>query len=214
MEDRYDSADHPGHGIWPLYVGLFLVLLSFFIMLVASSRTDMAKAPAVGEIPRVMPEAQSGRARPEDDRFAATATALGELGGDLAGLLRLARSEQAGRGEDLRVTLPVSELFAPSSAELREETTPFIDRIVAALGAPPPGSRLDLSFSLDRPKGEPRGNEFALAVRRDGAFARALVARGAPPAAIAIGIAPGESGLALLAFRYRAIRPAFSGRVP
>ena len=154
MEDRYDSADHPGHGIWPLYVGLFLVLLSFFIMLVASSRTDMAKAPAVGEIPRVMPEAQSARARPEDDRFTPTATALGELGGDLAGLLRLARGEQAGRGEELRVTLPVSELFAPNSAELREETTPFIDRIVAALGAPPPGSRLDLSFSLDRPKGE------------------------------------------------------------
>lgn len=214
MEDWYDSADGPGNGIWPLYVGLFLVLLSFFIMLVASSRTEMAKAPAVGQTPRVRPEAQSGRSRPEEDRPTPTATALGELGGDLAGLLRLARGEQAGRGEELRVTLPVSELFASNSAELREETTPFIDRIVAALGAPPPGSRLDLSFSLNRPKGEPQGDEFALAIRRDAAFARTLVARGAPPAAIAIGIAPGESGLALLAFRYRAIKPASSGRVP
>ena len=199
MEDRYDSADGLGQGIWSLYVGLFTVLLSFFIMLVGSSRTDIAIASGVGESPRMISTAETSRARREEN----PSTPLGELGGDLAGLLRSVGGERAERDEELLVTLPVSELFAPDRAELRSESTPFIDRVAAALGAPPPASRLEVRFSLDRPVAEQR-EELALALRRDEAFARALVSRGAPASAIAIGVAPDQSGLALLAFRYRA----------
>ena len=206
MEDRYDSADGQGQGIWPLYVGLFIVLFSFFVMLVGSSSTDIATASSVGESPRMVSKAENNRPRRGEGPF----TPLVELGGDLAGLLRLVRGERAEREEELLVTLPVSELFAPDGAELRSESTPFIDRVAAALSAPPPASRLEVRFSLDRPDAEQR-DELALALRRDGAFARALVARGAQPSAIAIGLAPDQSGLALLAFRYRAGYSVSSG---
>ena len=199
MEDRYDSADGQGQGIWSLYVGLFIVLLSFFIMLVGSSRTDIAITSGVGESPRMISKAETSRPRRQEDAF----TPLGDLGGELAGLLRSVGGARAERDEELLVALPVSELFAPDGAELRSESTPFIDRVAAVLGAPPPASRLEVRFSLDRPDAEQR-EELALALRRDEAFARALVARGAPPSAIAIGVAPDQSGLALLAFRYRA----------
>ena len=113
--------------------------------------------------------------------------------------------------EELRVTVPASELFSAETAELRETCLPFIDRVVATLAAPPSGVRLELAFSLGaRPAGDASrrkaGDELALAVRRGGAFARALVARGAPPAAVAIGLDPGHPGQALLAFRDSAVQ--------
>ena len=113
----------------------------------------------------------------------------------------------------MRVTLPASELFPPDSAKVRETCLPFIDRVVAALGAPPSGVRLEVAFLLgawpagDTSRGE-GGDELALAVRRGGAFARALVSHGAPPAAVAIGIDPGEPGRALLAVRSSAVDQA------
>jgi hypothetical protein len=168
-------------------------------MLVGSSKTDIAIASGVGESPRMVSKVETSRPRRGEDPL----TPLMELGGDLAGLLRSVRGERPARDEELLITLPVSELFAPDGAELRDESAPFIDRVAAALSAPPPASRLEVRFSLNQPDAEQRA-ELALALRRDGAFARALVARGAPPSAIAIGVAPDQSGLALLSFRYSA----------
>lgn len=209
MEDRYDNADGQGPGIWSLYVGLFIVLLSFFIMLVGSSRNDIAIASGVGESPRIISKAETSRPPRAENPF----TPLGELGGELAGLLRSVGGARAECEDELLVTLPVSELFAPDGAELRGESTPLVDRVAAALSAPAPASRFEVRFSLDRPGAEQR-EELALALRRDEAFARALVSRGAPPSAIAIGLAPGQSGLALLTFRYSAGSSVSSGPAP
>jgi outer membrane protein OmpA-like peptidoglycan-associated protein len=213
--DEWRGDDGPGQstGVWPLYVGLLLVLLTFFIMLVGLSKPDSAKTSAVVDSLQTTFGTQPGMMRDEEGLFAPGRSALAELGGDLAGLLRVARVHLAAGGEELRVTLPASELFPPDSAEVRETSMPLIDRVVAALGAPPNGVRLELAFLLgvQQAGGASRGEgggELALSIRRGGAFARALVSRGAPPAAVAIGIDAGLPGRALLAFRSSGIDQA------
>jgi outer membrane protein OmpA-like peptidoglycan-associated protein len=207
MEEWYGSdGASQGTGIWSLYVGLFLVLLTFFIMLVGLSRPDSGKTSAVVDSLQTTFGTQPNSPRDDEGLFAPGASALAELGGDLAGLLRVAHVRRAARGEELRVTLPASELFPPDSAEVRDISTPLINRLIAALSAPPNGVRLEVAVSLgaqgagDTSRGQ-GGDELALAIRRAGAFARALVSRGAPPAAVAIGIDSRQPGRALLAFR-------------
>jgi flagellar motor protein MotB len=216
--DERRGGDGPGQGtgIWPLYVGLLLVLLTFFIMLVGLSKPDAGKTSAVVDSLQATFGTQPGIMRDEEGLFAPGRSALAELGGDLAGLLRVARVQRAAGGEELRVTLPASEVFPPDSAEVRETSMPLIDRVVAALGAPPNGVRLEVAFLLGARQagGASRregGDELTLSIRRGGAFARTLVARGAPPAAIAIGLDPGHPGQALLAFRSSAFKQAAHG---
>ena len=215
-EWRGGSEGSRSTGVWSLYVGLFLVLLTFFIMLVSTSRPDTGKTSAVVDSLQATFAARQGSSRDDEGLFAPGASALAELGGDLAGVLRVANVRRAAGGQELRVTVPASELFSAETAEVRETCLPFIDRVVATLAAPPSGVRLELAFSLGaRPataaSGRKAGDELALAVRRGGAFARALVARGAPPAAVAIGLDPDHPGQALLAFRGSAFKPAGQG---
>jgi hypothetical protein len=184
---------------------------SFFFMLAGTSKNNAAKTSAVVDSLRLPFRPQSAWSRSDDVVYSQSAAALDGLGSELAGLLRMARIERPGRGEELRVTLPASELFAENSAELRDESTPLIDRVVAAFGALAPGSRLEVAFSLGRPDRDDASDELALAIRRDGAFAHALVARGAPPSAVAIGIDASASGRASLAFRYVSSESAESG---
>ena len=204
-----------GTGVWPLYVGLFLVLLTFFIMLVSTSRPDSGRTSAVVDSLQATFATRPGSSPDDEGLFAPGASALAELGGDLVGLLRVGNVRRAAGGQELRVTVPASELFSAETAELRESCLPFIDRVVATLAAPPSGVRLELAFVLGaRPAAASRrkaGDELALAVRRGGAFARALVARGAPPAAVAIGLDPDHPGQALLAFRGSAFKPTGQG---
>jgi hypothetical protein len=212
MDDRYEGgAGGQEQGIWPLYVGLFLVLLSFFIMLAGLSKDDAGRTSAVVESPRPTFRPQPAGRQSDEPVYSESDTALDRLGGELAGLLRIPLVERLGRGQELRVTFPASELFPANSAELRDESTPLIDRVVAAFGASPPGNRLEVAFSLGRPDGGDASNELALAVRRNGAFADAVVARGAPPGAVAIGIDANASGRASLAFRYVSFESAESG---
>src|SRR5512132_1939799 len=171
--DEWRGGDGAGRGtgVWPLYVGLFLVLLTFFIMLVGLAEPDFGKTSAVDDNLQARFETRPGSPGSDQGLFAPGASALAELGGDLVGLLRVARVQRAARGEELRVTLPASELFSPDGAELRETCLPFLDRVAATLGAPPGGVRLDLAFSLGvGPAGEwsrgEGGDELPLAVRR------------------------------------------------
>lgn len=212
MDNGQDGgASGQDHGIWPLYVGLFLVLLSFFIMLAGLSDDNAAKSSAVVDSPRTMFRPQPAEPPADEDMYSQSGGALDGLDHELTEMLRMARIERPGRGQELRVTFPASELFPANSAELREESTPLIDRVVAAFGASVYGDRLEVAFSLGRPDGDDAGDELALAVRRDAAFARALVARGAPPGAVAIGIDANPSGRASLAFRYVMVESAASG---
>ena len=85
-EWRGDDEASRSTGVWPLYVGLFLVLLTFFIMLVSTSGPDSAKTSAVVDSLQATFATRAASTRDDEGLFAPGASALAELGGDLAGL--------------------------------------------------------------------------------------------------------------------------------
>ena len=207
-----------GDGIWPLYVGLFLALLTFFIVLVSISQPDQLRSEAV--VGSLKTTFGSGP-RSDDGLFAAGASALAELGGDLNGLVRIERIEGASRGDQLQLILSASELFTADGAVLREPSKVLIDRVVAAFGAMPAGLRLNMAFTLgiapgpgsmassvESAGGDQDGDFREIGIGRCGILARTLVNRGAPPAAIAVGIDQGPRGRAMLSFRITPDPPA------
>ena len=114
----------------------------------------------------------------------------------------------------MRVRLAIAELFADNTTTMRPESASLLDRTVAALGSPPPGLRLQVWFALGRqepPVGAAVGGGIALAIARCGAVARELIARGAPPGAIAIAVDSGPPDRATFAFRFRSDGRAAGG---
>jgi hypothetical protein len=196
-------------GVWTAFVGLYLVLFAMFILLVSMSKPDLPKTAAVVESVRTRFASGTEHLEQGDGLFVAGTAALAELGGDLAGQIRVAQVTPSARGDRLFVVVPLSGLYAADSAELGESAAALIDRIIAAFVAPPPGLALDLTFTLfvpaDAATTANRDQDLALATRRAGVFARTLVARGAPGAAIAVGVGPGTPDRAVVAFSYRAI---------
>ena len=78
-EWRGDDEASRSTGVWPLYVGLFLVLLTFFIMLVSTSRPDSGKISAVVDSLQGTFAARPGSSPDDEGLFAPGASALAEL---------------------------------------------------------------------------------------------------------------------------------------
>ena len=140
--------------------------------------------------------------------FAAGRSALAELGRELHGMLRIVRISQPARGSELRVSLPVASLFDEAADEPAGAAMPLLDRITAALSAPP--DALSLTAILTLPEEKPETTTMAgsaarmpRAALRAAALAGALASRGAPPAAIAAGIGSTADDDALIVFRFQ-----------
>lgn len=213
--DSWRTAAPANCGVWPLYVGLFLALLTFFIALVSLSPPDAARTTAV--IDSV--QRRFAAAAPESDidaLFPAGKSALAELGGDLAGVARIDSVEHSRRGEELRVQLAVVELFADEETIIRPEMASLLDRIVAAMSSPPAGLRLQVSLVLGRPQRTGADKDDAAlsrAIARCGVFARDLIARGAPAGLLAVAIGAGPPNRATFMFRFMAEGRIDNGRI-
>ncbi|MBL8660861.1 MAG: hypothetical protein JNM75_14030 [Rhodospirillales bacterium] len=182
-----------------LFLGLYLLILAFFILLVSLSTIEEKKARAVME----SLSTTFGSERP-------AGSALGISGGDgslpvvqnflaaLARIVRVAELKTLGPGRLMRVSLPMAVVFAAGAETPRPSLYPLLDRTVATLSAPPPGLRVDFEFAL-APGATVAGQ--ALAARRADVFAREMLARGAPPARLSIALAPAAGDEAWLTFR-------------
>ena len=206
---RVESAEG---GIWPVFVGLQLVLLACFLLLVGSDLADPA-APAVaarhGSPAPLPPPAATGEPPSADARM------LGSLGADLESLLSPLPVQRAERGPELRLTLPADALLPTDDAAAQTRLTHVLDRIVAALTNVPDGLRLEVGLRLPDPietsdaKTSQEGGDAGRLVRsRAMRFARALLARGGPADVIAVGFAPGPADQAVLTLRLAPARPA------
>ena len=193
-------------------MSLYLLVLSFFILLVTISSFEEIKTKAVmaslnSTFTSVRP--------PRTDPTIFTSRAGSILAGpqfmiDLDNLfstaLGVTKVEIVQPGRVMRVTMATESLFLPNETGVRESQFPLIDRIITALNGRPRGTHFDMEFVLGSPfsagRTLPTGQTLPMA--RSGAFARELMSRGVPPDAISIGLRPGDPAELVMWFYVRA----------
>jgi len=196
-----------------LFLGLFLLVLAFFILLVSISTIEEVKSEAVMEsltstFQTVLPRTLS----PEDfqtldgDIIAST-----KLQDDVAQIfattLQIARVEILQPGRLMRVHLQSRAVFEDDSIDIRPSMMPLFERVVTAISSRVPGLRFDLEAVINVAPIDEKSMpvEQGLQMARAGAFARTLLERGIPPDSIAVGLHPSTTPDMVLWFYVRRI---------
>lgn len=204
---RFDASggrSEGGDGPTLLYLGVFILLLAFFILLNSISHFHDDK---VGAVIRSVDDAFSTQAlltgspgdRQQTRREAARA--LADLGDLIRAELPLAKVETGAETGTLHVTLAATSLFTADGGSLRPSQQALLDRMARALEP--------------RPRGVVVRGEFLFAttgladpgplILRAGVLARSVVALGADPASLSVGLETGgEAGQLRLLFTLHA----------
>ncbi|MQP65601.1 hypothetical protein GE253_09615 [Niveispirillum sp. SYP-B3756] len=197
------GGDGQGGGALTVYLGVFILLLGFFILLNAISHFHDQKVGAVlrsVDQAFAMPRLLSGDSgeRVHDRAMGGDALqAISSLGDLVRSEVALARVETSADGLALTATMPADALFRPGGG-VRTDRLALLDRLAGVL-VPRPGGVQVAGEMLMGIKGQ---RETAPAVARMGALARALVANGTPAAALSIGLEPDDpAGQLRLVFR-------------
>ncbi|NQU60527.1 MAG: hypothetical protein HQ512_05315 [Rhodospirillales bacterium] len=198
-----------------IFLSLFLMVLAFFIVLVAISSIEEVKSKAVmNSLSSTFTTYQPTGAKPTDFT-AKEGDVLGrqefqeEVTGVFSTTLQVAKVEIVKPGRLMRARMPTGAMFYEGENRIKPHVVPFLDRMVAALGGRPPGIRFDMEFVIGVPSSKDASEDGALPVQeslemtRSGAFAREMISRGAPPDSIAIGLAPGDPGQITMRFYAR-----------
>ncbi|SNS39117.1 MULTISPECIES: hypothetical protein [unclassified Azospirillum] len=196
------GEDGQGAGALTVYLGVFILLLGFFILLNAISHFHDQKVGAVlrsvdqaFSMPRLL-SGDSGE-KVHDHAMGDALQAMSSLGDLVRSEVALARVETSADGLALTATMPADALFG-SGGGVRTDRVALLDRLAGAL-VPRPGGVQVAGEMLMGIKGQ---GETGPAVARMGALARALVANGAPAAALSIGLEPDDpAGQVRLVFR-------------
>lgn len=189
-----------GANIITQFLGLYLLILAFFILLVSISTVEDVKSEAVMDslsaaFTSILPPSVNLSAINEDEGDVLAGQRFQEaVTGIFATEIQVAKVEVIQPGRLMRVLLPSDSLFFTDKIEVRPSRFPLLDRLVAAVSGRPPGLRYDIEFVIGSDytgeKSLPIGQTLELA--RAGSFARQLHARGVPPDSIAVGIMPGD----------------------
>lgn len=173
-------------------LALFLILLCFFIMLVALSQQRALTFGAGGARPDgFVPgptTASDGRAALAADLRQRLAPHTGEV--LVAGL---------GDGPNLTVVLPTARLFERGSARISAAGAALIEALAAPIAEPVDGRIVELEAVFATPEDASR----PLVPERAGALARELIRRGAPARRIAVGIETAAPDRVRLSFYLR-----------
>jgi len=194
-----------------LFLALYLLVLAFFIVLVSISSPEEVKSRAVmnsltSTFASLLPPTTDLTTLASREGEVLAAQAFQEqVQGVFATEIRVVRVEMVQPGRLMRVVMPTESLFMPGTTDIREAQFPLLDRIVASLSVTTPGLRYDLEFIIgsryesgtNLPTGE------TLETARAGAFARAMLQRGAPPGSVAVGLRPGDPAEIVMRFYVR-----------
>ncbi|NVK17419.1 MAG: hypothetical protein HWE30_01845 [Methylocystaceae bacterium] len=194
-------------------MSLYLVVLAFFILLVSISSTEEVKSKALMEslsstFSSVLPPRMDLQAfNATTGEFLAADEFQRQVTGLFSTVIGVVKVEAIQPGRLMRVELDADGLFELDKAVVREGQAPFVDRLVSALSANPPGLRFEMEFVVSTPwgQGKTMPTEETLDIKRAGAFARQLLTRGAPPGSVSIGLKGGESQTVEIWFHIRAL---------
>lgn len=199
MEHSDDPSLHgwagTRHASLSLFLALYLMLLAFFIALIAHSTFEEQRSTRALESLNAtfqrFASTSLGRFTGDAGVVVAEARAFKRtVGGLFEAAIPAAKVEEIGRGALLEVTVPTESLFEPGLASVRRPHLRLLDRLVAAMGAAPEGYRYIMEFltASDYSTSEPSGARETLPLDRAGSLARTMVARGAAPDMILAGV--------------------------
>jgi len=182
-----------------LFLSLFLLVLAFFILLVAISTVEDVKSGAV------MDSLSSTFSKTRLD--VTDPTDYSAMDGDLlpghqfqeqittlfATTLQVAKVEIVRPGRFMQVSVPTETMFANDDVRLRPVVIPLFDRIVATLSGQSPGVHFEMEFvvGVNYTQDGELPIDQSLAMLRASGVVEELTARGVPPNAISIGLREG-----------------------
>jgi len=212
MNDQIKPPDNDGQNTVALFLGLYLVVLAFFILLVTISRVEDAKSKKVMDslsstfTSIVPPSADLQTFKAKDGDVLAGQEFQQQVTGIYSTALGVNKVEIVQPGRQMRLVLKADSLFFQDEARIRPAMFPLLDRTVAALSSRPVGVRYDVEFVIGTPTaqdGKTMPTTQTLEMRRAGAFATEMNARGIPPDSIAVGMRPGRVGEIVIWFYTR-----------
>lgn len=188
--------------IVPIFLGLFLLVLAFFIMLVSISTFEEVKSTAVMDsltstFTTVLPPTSDPTPfNAKDGDILAGEAFQEQITSIFSTAVQVEKIEVVQPGRLMRLQMPTSALFREGQETVREDMLPLLDRVIATLSNRPPGLRQDLEAVIGAPTVEdgalPVGQTLEMA--RVGEFARTLIGRGAPPDSVSVGLKKGNPG--------------------
>lgn len=212
--DQIESTAEQGPNTVALFLGLYLVVLAFFILLVTISTVEETKSKKVMDslssafTSIVPPSADLQNFKSKDGDVLAGQEFQQQVTGIFSAALGIDKIETVQPGRQMRLVLRADSLFFQNEARIRPAMFPLLDRAVAALSSRPAGLRYDMEFVIGTTTakdGKTMPVEETLEVRRAGAFANEMNARGIPPDSLAVGMRPGHVGEVMIWFYTRDI---------
>lgn len=197
-----------------LFLGLYLVVLAFFIMLVTISSIEESKSSAVQNSLNstfstiVPPTATLDPFRSKSGEIVAGEEYQEQVTKMFATELAVAKVEVIQPGRLMRVTFEPSQLFFDDEARIRESAHALLDQMVASLSSRRAGLRNDLEMVIETPNVEGKRvlpTTQTLDMARAGAFAREMSSRGLPSDSIAVGVKPGTGAEVAMWFYTRGV---------
>lgn len=209
FEDRewVDSPPEPRRdGSVALFLSLYLLLLAFFILLVAISNGENVKSREILEgvssqfaAQRVPRETASFTS--DIGAFVSPSAFMNRVTEVYETAIPAAKVTKIASGRLMELRFHVDSLFEHDTETLRPAQRRAIAQLVSSLSAPPPGLRYEAEAIFALPVGAALPVAEDRAMRRAGVIARAFVEQGAPNTAVLAALEEGDPTQARLVFR-------------
>lgn len=194
-----------------LFLGLYLILLAFFVLLntMATPKEDRVKAVLGSLLSTFSTEILNTLNPTEFTASVGNDLTTKEMHREIRDFFEVAvplsRVEFYSAGSIMRIRMPADQLFEPTSIVIREDREDLMFRITRALKRRVSGLRYEVEFSTFTGPflGDEAANGQVIEIARAGAFAREVRERGSPVNSLTIGAQPGNPGEIELTFLVR-----------
>ena len=213
MDDFNSKDSGPVKDSGPiLFLGLFLLLLAFFILLNSLATREEIRTRAVINSLLLTFQAPEEETTSTEIYISALAPVpepeelVDELERIWVASIPLLKVERLSQGRMMQVDMPVNELFFGRGPSLRSDRLTLLINTSKALAYKAQGFVNELEFLLGtEADADKNANQMARAV----AIARELVANGAPPDTVKIGLRQGNTGSIRMRFHVRDAQQAY-----
>jgi len=193
-----------------LFLGLYLILLAFFILLSTISSISAEKSEAaVGSINSAFRSDSRVEALTGDSLL--FAPGAGQLDRKLLGAVRASFSSafpneelnETVIGKSVRFVISADQIFQPGSPAIQDEASDLLEKLAASLDSSVLGFRNEIEVVLRTGENLPSGGnpEGRLLIERAGALAREMLAKGVHARSVQTGLRAGASGTIAFFFR-------------